>query len=194
MKQAITKCIDYTGSFDAFECYPGFGDDVVKSLRQCKPEGKEALVLVVDQGFNLGKSLAVVVGDHLNLTGGSPLCGPNDASGPRFPVINNIYFVPRSSSLERGVIAGLKPGIEPTDLEIAQMAELGAPFWSYNTAQTMLVAAHAGWNVLAILVSAPSAENREQIKGLLFSFLAAESLEIEEFDAKHKKERSVHVS
>jgi purine nucleoside phosphorylase len=194
MTQRITKCIDYTDTFDQFESYSGFCDDVVKSLRQNKPDGEDALVLVIDKGFNLGKSLAVVVSDHLNLTGGSPLTGPNDPVGPRFPVINDVYFVPHSTTLEQGVVAGLKPGIEPTDFEIAQIEKLGAPFFSHNIVQTMLVAAHAGWKVLAILGAASSAQNRERIRELLSNFLNAENLEIETTVSKRRDERAANVS
>jgi len=195
MTQAITKFIDYTDIFDQFESYSEFCDDVVKSLRQEKPEGEDALVLVVDNGFNLDKSAVVVVSDHLNLTGASPLAGPNDPAGPRFPVINNIYFVPRSSGIDQTVVAGLKPGTQPTESEIAQIAQLGAPCWSYNMVQTMLVAAHAGWKVLAILVAPGSASTKEQIRALLFNFLKGENLKIEStVNRKHAKERSANVS
>ncbi len=141
--------IDYSGGADGFERFDSFGDRVVNLLRTST--GSKVLV-VIDGGFGFANAAPHVVRDHLNLTGGNPLVGPNDSCGERFPSVNDIYVTDLVRSLPTGVAAGLKPGVVPSDKELEFIREMGADFCCYNLVPTMIVAAHAGWRVLGIVV------------------------------------------
>jgi len=123
-------------------------------------------VLVIDRGYGLDKDEVVVVRDHLNMTGSSPLVGPNDPIGERFPVLDGTYLVPREADVRSVIIAGLKPGCNPSPDEIAMIRTLGAEAWCYNVVPTMIVAAHASFKVWALLVSINDASPREKMRGL----------------------------
>jgi hypothetical protein len=55
-------------------------------------------------------------------------------------------------AIQRGVLAGLKHGVVPDAAQMTKLKGLGAQFFSYNLAQTMIVAAHSGWKVIGIVV------------------------------------------
>ncbi len=145
------KLVDFTGTVSGFDHHSNFGDPVVKSLRN---GSHNKTVVVIDSGRNLTEPH--VVKDHVNLTGANPLCGPNVDCGERFPVVNGIYISDFTdevlAKLPQGVVGGLKPGVVPTKEETAKLKELGIDFYCYNLVNTMLVAAHAGWKVVAIVL------------------------------------------
>ena len=76
----------------------------------------------------------MVLTDHLNLTGGSPLIGPHEAAfGPRFPDQTRVYS-PRlrtllqqgGARLRPGVYAGLLGPSYETPAEVRMLKTLGA--------------------------------------------------------------------
>jgi hypothetical protein len=146
------KLIDFTGSVGG-EAYDKFCDAVTQSLRS--PHDTK-VVVVVDRGFGFQTDRPHVVKDHLNFTGHVPLVGPNDTIGERFPVVNNIYVTEFTgdalSKLPSGIAGGLKQGVKPAADEAKRLYELGADFFCYNMVQTMVIAAHAGWKVVGVLV------------------------------------------
>ena len=146
MLEEATK-IDFTGEVPGFKAVDRFNQEVISLLR--KPATRKVLV-VVDRGYGLPTGAPHVVRDHLNLTGGNPLVGPNDPGGQRFPAVNDIYI--SLSGAASAVAAGIKPGVQPTDEELNRIHWLGADFYCYNLVPTMIVAAHAGWKVLAVAV------------------------------------------
>ena len=158
-KQAVV--IDYTGAgagnMDASE----FGDDVIKHLREPGKSTGQRVAVVLDtaRGLKSGKSAAGVqaprlVRDHINLSGINPLIGPNNPCGDRFPVVNDIYLheCPKQlGALESLVAAGVKPGKEVDSEAMELLHKLGADCYCFHLVPTMLIAAHAGWKILAIV-------------------------------------------
>ncbi len=147
LKQA--KRIDFTGSVAGFEHPRSYDDQVLSSIRNSR--GVKTLI-VIDRGFALRKLVPYVVQDHLNLSGSNPLVGPNDPAGERFPSVNDIYITDLLSALPRGIAAGLRPGVVPSADQLNLIRSLGADFYCYNLVPTMIVAAHAQWRVLGIVV------------------------------------------
>lgn len=147
------KLIDFTGQAAGFQKHERFSEAVVEELRK---DGAGGEVVVID--YAIGLSEPAIVCDHLNLTGTSPLSGPNNPIGERFPVVNGIYIcedakLPKGlQSLKKVVVAGLKDGVQTGDKELELIKSLGAVAFCKNVVHTMIVAAHAKKTVLAIVV------------------------------------------
>jgi hypothetical protein len=141
-----------------------FGDDFIKLIRNQKPQA----IVVIDKSAGGSVSGPVVVRDHINLTGHSPLCGPNDPCGERFPVVQGIYVEDALPELPRVVAAGLVHGVLPSAEDLKLIKDLGAEVTCYNLVQAMLIAAHANCQVLAIVVpDSLSPELAAQVKELV---------------------------
>lgn len=104
----------------------------------------------------------VLVSDHLNLQGASPLVGPNDDSlGPRFPDMSAAYdpalraltheaATRVGQTLAEGVYAAwLGPAFE-TPAEIRMIRVLGGDLVGMSTVPEVLAARHMGLRCLAI--------------------------------------------
>ena len=104
----------------------------------------------------------VVISDHLNLMGQSPLTGRNeDAFGPRFPDMSNAYdpdlrkFAHKAAkklkqTLTEGVYAaGAGPSYE-TPAEVRMLRTLGADMVGMSTVPEVIALRHMGCRVLAI--------------------------------------------
>lgn len=141
--------IDFGGKTPGFQAFARFSEDVVKLLR--KP-AQNKLLIMVDRGYGFKTAVPQVVTDHLNLTGDNPLVGPNDPVGERFPSVNALYLTNCMPGVPGGVVAGLKAGIKPTVEELELIHSLGGDFYSYNLVPAAIVAAHAGWKVLGIVI------------------------------------------
>lgn len=112
----------------------------------------------------------MLIADHLNLTGRSPLTGANDdALGTRFPDLVNTYS-PRlrtllhkaakdvDVTLEEGVYAGLTGPTYETPAEVRMLRTLGADAVGMSTVLEAIVAHWAGIEVAAVsLVTNPGA-------------------------------------
>lgn len=107
------------------------------------------------------ESLMLLV-DHINLTGASPLEGPNHpAWGPRFPDMSRPYCpelqalamdaaLAAGIRLERGVYVGVRgPNLE-TPAETRAFRLLGADAIGMSTVLEVIAARHLGLRVLAI--------------------------------------------
>jgi purine-nucleoside phosphorylase len=104
----------------------------------------------------------VVIRDHLNLMGGSPLRGPNDERlGPRFPDMTNAYDRELRAiavaagaevglTLREGVYAGLPGPQYETPAEVRMLRALGADLAGMSTVPEVIVAAHMGARVLGL--------------------------------------------
>lgn len=104
----------------------------------------------------------MLIEDHLNLTGRTPLLGPNDdAIGPRFPDMSRAYdpelralacrvAAARGVPLRTGVYAGLLGPSYETPAEIRMMQRLGADAVGMSTVLETIAARHAGARVLGI--------------------------------------------
>lgn len=104
----------------------------------------------------------VLISDHINMLGQNPLCGPNlEQLGPRFSDMSFAYS-PRLRSLAKKVAAeegiDLKEGVYlatlgpsyETPAEIRAFRALGADLVGMSTVPEVIVAVHAGMEVLGL--------------------------------------------
>lgn len=104
----------------------------------------------------------VLLDDHINLQGTSPLVGPNDdAIGPRFPDMSEPYdrdlqrhaldaATELGITLRQGVYAAvIGPQLE-TRAEYRMLRALGADVVGMSTVPEVIAARHAGMRVLAV--------------------------------------------
>ncbi len=156
------KLVDFTGKINGYTQMKGFGPEFVDLVRNCK-DGSKAVV-VVDHGFSGRYASPLLVRDHLNLSGDNPLIGHNDPKiGERFPIVQGIYLTDALKGVSTGVVAGLKEGVKPNSDEQKLLRTIGADICSYNLVPSMLIAAHAGWKVLGILLPDDGNLSTEQI-------------------------------
>ena len=106
----------------------------------------------------------VLIADHINLLGDSPLIGPNDDTlGPRFPDMSAAYDAPlralaREAArdlklvLREGVyVAVTGPNLE-TAAEYRFLRGIGADVVGMSTVPEVIVAVHGGMRVLGISI------------------------------------------
>jgi len=106
----------------------------------------------------------MLIADHINLLGDSPLIGPNDERlGPRFPDLSTAYDsslrdVARAVASGRGItlregvyVAVAGPNLE-TRAEYRFLRGIGADAVGMSTVPEVLVAVHAGMRVLGISI------------------------------------------
>ncbi len=132
----------------------------------------------------------VLIGDHINLMGGSPLVGPNDERlGPRFPDMSEPYdlklmelaekvALEEKIPLKKGVYVGVVgPNLE-TKAEYRFLRGIGGDLVGMSTVPEVIVAVHCGLRVLGISVVSdrclPDALKPVSIKELLKVSAAAE--------------------
>lgn len=106
----------------------------------------------------------MLIADHINLLGDSPLIGPNDDQlGPRFPDLSDVYdgrlrAIARDVAAERRVtlregvyVAVTGPNLE-TRAEYRFLRAIGADVVGMSTVPEVLVAIHAGMRVLGLSI------------------------------------------
>ncbi|MCB9832403.1 MAG: purine-nucleoside phosphorylase [Planctomycetes bacterium] len=148
--------------------YEGYGlDEVVMPVRLMALAGVRTLILTNAAGglapeFQPGDLM--LIEDHLNLQGNSPLRGPNVADwGPRFPDMTEVYSrrlrelaLARAGAqgldLRRGVYASCPGPQYETPAEIRMLRALGADAVGMSTVPEAIVARHMGLEVLAFSV------------------------------------------
>jgi purine-nucleoside phosphorylase len=140
-------------------------DKVVQGVRTMARMGVRTVLLTNAAGGLeptwSGGDLMVVV-DHLNLTGTSPLLGPNDdALGPRFPDMTAAYdpelraalvAVARDENipLREGVYAALLGPSYETPAEVRMVRSLGAQAVGMSTVHEVIALRHMGVRVGAL--------------------------------------------
>lgn len=142
--------------------YEGHHPNVVAhGVRTAVRAGCGAVVLTNAAGGlrgDLSVGQPVLVADHVNLTGHTPLLGPNDDRlGPRFPDMSAAY-TPRLRDLARSVDPDLAEGVYggflgptyETPAEVAMARTLGADLVGMSTVLEAIAATHAGAELLAI--------------------------------------------
>ncbi len=142
--------------------YEGHHPNVVAhAVRTAVRAGCKAIVLTnaaggLRDGMRAGQP--VLLADHINLTGRTPLLGPNDERiGPRFPDMTHAYS-PRlrelarsvDPSLEEGVYGGFLGPTYETPAEVRMARVLGADLVGMSTVLEAIAAAHAGAEVLGV--------------------------------------------
>ena len=114
----------------------------------------------VNTGFASGALM--VIDDHINLSGGNPLVGPNeDRFGPRFPDMTEVYsrrlreLADESGRaiglpLAHGVYVALMGPSYETPAEIRYLRTIGADAVGMSTVAEAIAARHMGLDVLGI--------------------------------------------
>lgn len=122
------------------------------------------VVVLTNAAGGINPRLAVgapcLISDHLNLTGTSPLIGPNDDRvGPRFLDLSEVYdrglrALARSvdPKLEEGVYAGLVGPTYETPAEVRMLRTMGADLVGMSTVLEAIAARYLGLRVLGISV------------------------------------------
>jgi purine-nucleoside phosphorylase len=138
---------------------------VVHGARAMARLGVKAVLLTnaaggVEPSWRAGDLMLVT--DHLNLTGTSPLIGPNDESmGPRFPDMTHAYDEALRSALKdvaakagialrEGVYAGLLGPTYETPAEVRMLRGLGAQAVGMSTVHEVIALRHMGVRVGAL--------------------------------------------
>jgi hypothetical protein len=161
-----TLKIDFTNSATGFQQCRCFDADVVHLLRSWS--GPKKLLVVLDRVHGVDNaSVAFLVRDHLNLTGSNPLIGPNHPCGHRFTKVDDVYVTDLTTSLTSVTAAGLKPDVVPSSKEAEMLKSIGADGWCYNLVPSALVAAHAGFKVVGILLSEANTKLQPALEKLL---------------------------
>jgi purine-nucleoside phosphorylase len=100
-----------------------------------------------------------LISDQMNLTGTSPLIGPHDGRGPRFPSMVDVYDPGLRSlareidpDLQEGVYAGLSGPAYETPAEVKMLARLGADLVGMSTVLEAMLARYLGARVLGLSV------------------------------------------
>jgi purine-nucleoside phosphorylase len=135
---------------------------VVHNVRTAKETGCRAIVLTNAAGSLRKEWLPgqpVLLSDHLNLTGHSPLAGAEAPApyGPRFCDLTDAWS-PRlralahqlEPDLPEGVYAGLNGPQYETPAEIRMLRTLGADLVGMSTVLEAIAARHAGLEVLGL--------------------------------------------
>jgi len=133
---------------------------VVHAVRTAITAGCRAVVLTnaaggIRPGLAVGEP--VLISDHLNLTGKSPLTGPAPSTGQRFVDLTDLYS-PRLRALAReadpslaeGVYAMLPGPHYETPAEIRMLGRLGADLVGMSTGLEAIAARQMGAEVLGI--------------------------------------------
>ncbi|GIO42918.1 purine-nucleoside phosphorylase [Paenibacillus apis] len=149
-----------------FHMYEGYGPELTAfPVRVMKELGVSALLVTnaaggINTSFNPGDLM--LISDHINLTGTNPLIGPNDSAlGVRFPDMSQAYSrrlreLARTTakqqgiSVQEGVYAGLLGPTYETPAEIRMLRTLGGDAVGMSTVSEVIVARHAGIEVLGI--------------------------------------------
>jgi len=133
---------------------------VVHGVRTAVSAGARTVVLTnaaggIRSGLEVGQP--VLISDHLNLTGKSPLSGPAPSVGQRFVDLTDLYS-PRLRALAReadpslaeGVYAMLPGPHYETPAEITMLGRLGADLVGMSTGLEAIAARQLGAEVLGI--------------------------------------------
>lgn len=144
--------------------YEGYSPaDVCMGVRLMRLLGAETLVITNAAGalnpqFQVGGVMLIT--DHINCTGASPLTGPNvTAFGPRFPDMNAAYdkellalaekiALNAGVRLEKGVYLGLAGPQMETPAETRMFRSFGADAVGMSTVLEVIAARHMGMRVL----------------------------------------------
>ena len=141
--------------------------EVVRPVRVMRLLGADTLVVSgACGGMNplWGPGDLVLLDDHINLMGDSPLIGPNlDELGPRFPdmsvpydpdlraIASEVALEERIPLREGVYVAVTGPQLE-TRAEYRMLRRMGADVVGMSTAPEVIAARHMGMRVLAVVV------------------------------------------
>jgi purine-nucleoside phosphorylase len=167
IKKGEQRLLVYLGRIHLYEGHDTHA--VVHGVRTAIAAGCRTVVLTnaaggIDAGYAVGQP--VLISDHLNLTGRSPLTGPlPEHVSSRFTDLTDLYSRRLRSlareldpSLAEGVYAGLPGPHFETPAEIRMLRTAGADLVGMSTVMEAIAARHLGAEVLGIsMVSNPAA-------------------------------------
>jgi purine-nucleoside phosphorylase len=158
------KVLLLCGRVHGYEGYPPA--EVGFSVRVAAALGVRTLIVTNAAGGVDPKLLPgeiVAISDQINLTGHSPLTGPNDERlGPRFPDMTDAYApalreIARAAALEvfgkplrEAIYAGMAGPAYETPAEVRLLHTLGAGLVGMSTVLEVIAARHAGLSVLGL--------------------------------------------
>jgi len=146
--------------------YEGYAaKEVAFPIRVFARMGVKAVILTnaaggIKREFTQGR--LVVINDHINLQGVSPLSGPNEESfGPRFPDMSTAYDKKFREltlaegrlldiNLGEGVYAAVAGPCYETPAEVRYLRSIGADLVGMSTAPEVIAAQHSGLRVLGL--------------------------------------------
>ncbi|MEA1967470.1 MAG: purine-nucleoside phosphorylase [Thermodesulfobacteriota bacterium] len=158
--------VDMIAMQGRFHLYEGYSPmDVTFPVRVMQELGVKYLIISnASGGINLNYSPGdiMIIEDHINLTGQSPLAGPNeDTWGLRFPDMINVYdkklsmlaekaVQNRGLTLRKGVYAGLcGPSLE-TCAETRFLKIIGSDAVGFSTVMEAIAGVHGGMKILGL--------------------------------------------
>jgi purine-nucleoside phosphorylase len=167
LKKGQSRVLLYLGRVHLYEGHDPHA--VAHGVRTAIAAGCRTVVLTnaaggIDPGYAVGQP--VLISDHLNLTGRSPLWGPLPPEVPlRFTDLSEAYSGRLRAlareldpSLAEGVYAGLPGPHFETPAEIRMLRGAGADLVGMSTVMETIAARHLGAEVLGIsMVSNPAA-------------------------------------
>jgi purine-nucleoside phosphorylase len=162
-ERANVNILVFAGRSHYYEGHPL--DDIVFGVRTAVMAGCSTVLLTNAAGGagpHLSPGDLVLIRDHINLTGASPLFGPNDERlGPRFPDMTNAYDRELRAlahqigdelgiALGEGVYAWFPGPTYETPAEVEMARRLGADLVGMSTVPETIAAHHMGARVLGI--------------------------------------------
>lgn len=197
-----TELIVLAGRAHLYEGYSAA--QVTFGIRELARRGVRSVILTNAAGaINVDHKPGdlVLISDHINLLGASPLTGPNDDSlGPRFPDMSEAYAreyreiakqagAALGMTLREGVYAAVPGPSYETPAEIRYLRTIGADLVGMSTVPEAIMANYLGMRVLAIscvtnmaagilprkLDHSEVMETGERVKGALVALLRAVS-------------------
>jgi len=167
LKKGQLRVLLYLGRVHLFEGH--LPNRVTHGVRTAIAAGCRTIVLTnaaggINPGYAVGQP--VLISDHINLTGRSPLSGPLPPQVPsRFTDLTEVYAArlrglarELDPSLAEGVYAGLPGPHFETPAEIRMLRTAGADLVGMSTVMEAIAARHLGAEVLGIsMVSNPAA-------------------------------------
>lgn len=158
-----TEVIVLSGRAHLYEGYSA--QQAAHGVRELHKRGVKHVILTNAAGgikANYKPGDLVLISDHINLMGTSPLIGPNDDTlGPRFPDMSEAYSarcrnIAREEgaqlglTLQEGVYAALLGPSYETPAEIRYLRSIGADLVGMSTVPETIAANHMGIQVLGI--------------------------------------------
>lgn len=135
---------------------------VTRWVRLAVEAGCDTIILTNAAGGlhpNMRVGAPYLISDQLNLTGVSPLTGPHDGLGPRFPSMVDLYEEKLRAlareidpELEEGIYAGLIGPAYETPAEVKMLIALGADLVGMSTVLEATMARYLGARVLGLSV------------------------------------------
>jgi purine-nucleoside phosphorylase len=166
------KVLIFCGRVHSYEGYPAA--EIGLPIRVAATLGVQTLIVTnvagaVEPSYAVGEIVAIR--DHINLTGTSPLGGPNDERlGPRFIDMSEPYSLALrnltarvaeglfGARLREGVYVSMRGPSYETPAEVRMLRILGADLVGMSTVHEVIAARHSGLSVLGLsMVANPAA-------------------------------------